>query len=50
MTTYGETLNEEEVDEMIRDADTDGDGHVDYAGKCFVILWLINACPQYAKC
>lgn len=32
MTTYGETLTEEEVDEMIRDADTDGDGVVDYAG------------------
>ena len=32
VTTYGEVLNEEEVDEMIRDADTDGDGMVNYAG------------------
>lgn len=31
MTTYGETLNAEEVDEMIKEADTDGDGIVDYA-------------------
>ncbi|XP_045186893.1 neo-calmodulin-like [Mercenaria mercenaria] len=31
MTTYGEVLNDEEVEEMIREADTDGDGIVDYA-------------------
>ena len=29
-------LTEEEVDEMIRDADTDGDGMVDVTGTCFV--------------
>lgn len=33
MTTYGEVLNDEEVEEMIKEADTDGDGIVDYAGK-----------------
>jgi len=33
MTTYGEVLNDEEVEEMIRDADTDGDGIVDYQGN-----------------
>ena len=32
VTTYGEVLTEEEVDEMIRDADTDGDGVVDVRG------------------
>ena len=32
VTTYGEVLNEEEADEMIKDADTDGDGFVDYTG------------------
>ncbi|KAL4239136.1 hypothetical protein ACF0H5_003838 [Mactra antiquata] len=31
MTTYGEILNDEEVEEMIKEADTDGDGIVDYA-------------------
>ncbi|EFN51276.1 hypothetical protein CHLNCDRAFT_59820 [Chlorella variabilis] len=30
MTNLGEKLTEEEVDEMIREADTDGDGQVDY--------------------
>lgn len=32
VTSYGEVLTEEEVDEMIRDADTDGDGMVDVTG------------------
>ena len=30
MTNLGEKLNEEEVDEMIREADQDGDGQVNY--------------------
>ena len=30
MTTLGEKLSEEEADEMIREADTDGDGYIDY--------------------
>ena len=34
VTSYGEVLTEEEVDEMIRDADTDGDGMVDVTGTC----------------
>ena len=41
MTTYGETLTDEEVDEMIKDADTDGDGVVDYAGGIFIIFKLV---------
>lgn len=40
MTTYGEVLNDEEVEEMIKEADTDGDGIVDYAGKLLIIWWL----------
>ena len=30
MTTLGERLSEEEADEMIREADCDGDGYIDY--------------------
>ena len=30
MTTLGERLTEEEADEMIREADTDGDGFINY--------------------
>ena len=33
MCNLGERLTEEEVDEMIRDADVDGDGQVNYEGN-----------------
>lgn len=33
MTNLGERLSEEEVDDMIREADLDGDGMVNYDGK-----------------
>lgn len=32
MTNLGEKLTEEEVNEMIKEADIDGDGHVNYEG------------------
>ncbi|VDK67740.1 unnamed protein product [Anisakis simplex] len=33
MTNLGEKLTDEEVDEMIREADIDGDGQVNYEDK-----------------
>ena len=37
MTNLGEKLTDEEVDEMIREADIDGDGQVNYEG-IFIIF------------
>lgn len=40
MTNLGEKLTDEEVDEMIREADIDGDGQVNYEGMfSFLILF-----------
>jgi calmodulin len=33
MISLGEKLSDEEIDEMIKEADMDGDGQVNYAGN-----------------
>jgi hypothetical protein len=42
MTNLGEKLTEEEVEEMIREADVDGDGQVNY--EEFVAVRGIQGC------
>lgn len=42
MTNLGEKLTDEEVDEMIREADIDGDGQVNYEGTLIHRSFLIN--------
>jgi calmodulin len=39
MTNLGEKLTDEEVDEMIREADIDGDGQVNYEGMQISLLY-----------
>ena len=32
MANLGEKMTDDEIDEMLREADTDGDGQIDYQG------------------
>lgn len=47
MTNLGEKLTDDEVDEMIREADVDGDGQVNYEVSLYKADLLVPCqCPQ----
>ena len=41
MTTMGEKLTNDEVDEMIDEADVDGDGMIDYSGRILTFHMIL---------
>ena len=52
MTNLGEKLTDEEVDEMIKEADIDGDGQINYEGQghTFVVTSSDHVLYSYCLC
>ena len=58
MVSLGEKLSQKEVEEMINAADVDGNGRIDYSGKCrwsvismnlmnsFICFWFVLTLPS----
>jgi calmodulin len=42
MTKLGDCFTDEEVDEMLREADVDGDGEIDYEGMAEIDTLHLN--------
>ena len=43
MLNIGEQMTKEEIDEMIREADTDGDGQINFEGFSPFYVFLLSA-------
>ena len=48
MKKLGENLSDADVEQMIREADIDGDGQINYDGQCFFIKW--KSCSFICMC